>query len=190
MTRSPSPLWIFAYGSLIWSPDFSPAEARRARLPGYARRFCLRSTEYRGTPEAPGLVLGLVPDDGACEGVALRVPDEARRSVLRAVRRREMSSGVYEEIRPLVHLDDGRSVSAVAFAARPQHRDFVSLPIQEKAGIIRRAAGNRGPNLDYLLLTERRLSEMGVEDAYLRDVVRTVSSFDATVKDNVAEHHY
>lgn len=175
MSNPPSPLWIFAYGSLIWSPEFSPAESRCALLPGFARRFCLRSTQYRGTPEAPGLVLGLVPDDGACEGMALRVPDEARRSVLRAVRRREMSSGVYEEIRPLVHLDDGRSVSAIAFAARPQHRDFVSLPIQEKAGIIRRAAGNRGPNLDYLLFTEKRLSEIGVKDAYLQEIVKHAS---------------
>lgn len=175
MTRSPSPLWIFAYGSLIWSPDFSPAEARRARLPGYARRFCLRSTEYRGTPEAPGLVLGLVPDEGSCEGVALRVPDDERRAVIAAVRQREMRSGVYDEIRPLVHLDDGRAVPAIAFAARRDHDQFVTLPVDRKAEIIRNASGSRGPNLDYLLLTERRLSEMGVDDGYLRELVGFVS---------------
>ena len=53
------PVWIFAYGSLIWDPEFSYAESEPALLRGYHRSFCLYSYDYRGTPAQPGLVLGL-----------------------------------------------------------------------------------------------------------------------------------
>ena len=65
--------WIFAYGSLMWDPQVPVAETVVARADGYARSFCMRSIQYRGSVEAPGLVLGLDPcDGGACSGVALR----------------------------------------------------------------------------------------------------------------------
>src|SRR5690606_8238038 len=51
--------WVFAYGSLIWHPDFEFAERHLVRVHGYHRAFCISSTRYRGTPEAPGVVLGL-----------------------------------------------------------------------------------------------------------------------------------
>ena len=56
----PDPLYIFAYGSLIWKPGFDWAERRLAALTGWRRSFCMSSIHYRGTPEAPGLVLALV----------------------------------------------------------------------------------------------------------------------------------
>ena len=46
--------WVFGYGSLMWDPGFGPVETVKARLEGYSRSFCLRSTRYRGTEEAPG----------------------------------------------------------------------------------------------------------------------------------------
>ena len=75
-------LWVFAYGSLIWDPGFPFEEARPALLRGYHRAFCLYSTRYRGTPERPGLVLGL-DRGGACRGVAFRVPGRHAAEVLR-----------------------------------------------------------------------------------------------------------
>ena len=65
-------LWVFAYGSLTWDPGFPFEEARPALLRGYHRAFCLYSTHYRGTPERPGLVLGL-DRGGACRGIAYRI---------------------------------------------------------------------------------------------------------------------
>ena len=66
--------WVFGYGSLMWQPGFDVAEARMARLVGYKRAFALSSVHYRGTPERPGLVLGLDwSPAAACTGMALRI---------------------------------------------------------------------------------------------------------------------
>jgi len=46
---STEPVWIFAYGSLMWDEDFLRAETETALLRGYHRSFCLYSYDYRGT---------------------------------------------------------------------------------------------------------------------------------------------
>ena len=66
------PLWVFGYGSLMWNPEFPHTDRRMALLHSYHRRFCVYSHRYRGTPEKPGLVLGL-DHGGSCHGVAFEV---------------------------------------------------------------------------------------------------------------------
>src|SRR5215470_16603979 len=94
--RADHDLWVFAYGSLMWRPAFAFAEARRARLTGYHRAFCIYSVHHRGTPERLGLVLGL-DRGGVCEGVAYRVPATDAVAVRAYLRAREQVSGVYRE---------------------------------------------------------------------------------------------
>ncbi len=72
------PLWVFAYGSLMWNPGFAVRETRPARLHGFHRAFCIYSEHYRGTPEKPGLILGLLAG-GSCRGLAHRLPSEGLR---------------------------------------------------------------------------------------------------------------
>ena len=72
MTTGAHDLWVFGYGSLMWRPGFAYEEAQHARLTGYRRCFCIYSVYHRGTPERPGMVLGL-DRGGACEGIAYRV---------------------------------------------------------------------------------------------------------------------
>ena len=65
-------LWVFGYGSLMWRPGFAYARRCKATLRGWRRSLCVFSHVYRGSPERPGLVLGL-DRGGACQGVAFEV---------------------------------------------------------------------------------------------------------------------
>src|SRR2546423_14522703 len=95
-------LWVFAYGSLIWRPGFTHAERLPARLIGAHRALCVYSFVHRGTPERPGLVLGL-DHGGTRRGVASRVTARRRADTLASLRERAQANSVYlERVRPVV----------------------------------------------------------------------------------------
>src|SRR6266849_8927119 len=87
-------MWVLGYGSLMWSPCFSYGEKRLARVHGYHRALCILSSRYRGTPDKPGLVMGLCPG-GSCWGMAFRVQAGHAKDVLDALWKREMLNNVY-----------------------------------------------------------------------------------------------
>src|SRR5260370_18315117 len=87
-------LWVFAYGSLMWRPDFPFVERLEARLIGAHRALCVYSFVPRGTPQRPGLVLGLDPGR-TCPGVAFRVSPTARPGTLAYPRARVQVPSVY-----------------------------------------------------------------------------------------------
>ena len=78
---NPDDVWVFAYGSLMWTPGFEHLEVRPALLRGYHRAFCIYSRHAWGTDERPGLVVGLLPG-GSCRGRALRVAADRKAAVL------------------------------------------------------------------------------------------------------------
>src|SRR5690606_34730671 len=90
----PGDVWFFAYGSLMWDPGFEPADVRSALLRGWHRAFCVSSVIYRGTPQAPGLTLGL-DRGGSCRGRALRIAADRRDAVLDYIAEREMPEEIY-----------------------------------------------------------------------------------------------
>ncbi|UYV38476.1 gamma-glutamylcyclotransferase [Rhodobacteraceae bacterium D3-12] len=169
-------MWVFGYGSLIWNPGFETQERVIARLPGYARTFCMRSVHYRGTPESPGLVLALDQYEGhVCEGVALRVSDEAQDEVLAYLRERELVSYAYKEMRLQVILADGRIEEAISYVVDPDHVQYCGgLDLEEQARIIATAQGEKGPNHEYLINTQSHLTELGIHDPEIDWLARRV----------------
>ena len=87
--RDSADVLVFAYGSLIWNPAIHVAERIAAHVPGWRRSYCLQVKMGRGTPENPGLMLGLAAGDG-CTGVALRVAADQVAAELDILWRREM----------------------------------------------------------------------------------------------------
>jgi glutathione-specific gamma-glutamylcyclotransferase len=164
MAADPEPLWIFAYGSLMWRPDFTFAERHRASLDGYRRALCIWSHHYRGTPAAPGLVFGLAPG-GTCLGVAFGIAAEHRAATLAAVRARELVTHVYREVTVSVGLADGRTVSATTYIADVGHAQYAgALDEAAMLPIVRTASGVSGRNLAYVTNTRDHLRDLGVED--------------------------
>jgi cation transport protein ChaC len=165
-------MWVFAYGSLIWRPGFEHSGRHRALLRGWHRSFCLWSHYYRGTPERPGLVLGL-DRGGACHGVAFKVPGAQAAEVLRYLDERELPDGrevvYHRRVVPVrVSEAEGRVVPAVTYVVNRASRHYVpKLDAARAAAVIAQGAGLTGTNRDYLLNTLAHLAEIGVRDAGL-----------------------
>ena len=160
---------MFGYGSLIWRPGFVHEQAHPALLRGFHRRFCLWSRLYRGTPEAPGLVLGL-DRGGACRGLAFRVAAPQAAEVLAYLEERENPRGetvYHRRLLPVRLLDSGRVVTAVTYIANRAHQAYCRPPAEEAARAIARGVGTTGPNRDYLLNTVSHLKALGVRDSAL-----------------------
>lgn len=159
-------LWVFAYGSLMWDPDFPYVESRLALLRGYHRSFCIWSGRYRGTPAQPGLVLGL-DRGGACRGIAYRVAAARVPEAIALLWDREMRRLTYQPRLVRVTHDAG-AVAALTFTADPRRSSYAGrLTDRVAAARIAACSGERGPNLQYLANTLRHLDALGLHDARL-----------------------
>ncbi|OSQ46322.1 gamma-glutamylcyclotransferase [Thalassospira sp. MCCC 1A01428] len=166
--------WVFGYGSLLWRPGFTCEERAQALLRDYHRSFCIYSHHYRGTPENPGLVLGLSAG-GQCHGMAFRVKPENWPMVKAYLDERELVTNTYIPADVDVELADGRHVIAHTYVADPAHPQYAgNLPMREAAEIITAAYGNVGPNLEYLENTVCHLDQMGIVDPPLHDLMDLV----------------
>jgi len=175
----PSDIWIFAYGSLMWNPDFPHIESEPAYLRGWHRAFCVSSVRYRGTPDHPGLVLGL-DRGGSCRGVAFHVAHADMEAVLATVDARELITGVYQRREVSVQIGEpthGRIATAWAYVTDRRHAQYVGrLELVDKARRILGACGNSGTNRDYLDNTLAHLTALGIRDPYLQKLKAEVDA--------------
>ncbi len=166
-------LWVFAYGSLMWSPDFAFAERKAGRVHGYHRSLCILSSRYRGTPDKPGLVMGLCPG-GSCRGMAFRVQAGQAKEVLDTLWKREMLNKVYTPKFVPVSIVGAQRVHALAFIADTKHRQFVDeLDLEGRARLVAQGIGQRGRCVDYIRNTLDHMRELGVHDPHLTRILET-----------------
>ncbi len=155
----------------MWRPHFPHVEARRALLRGYHRALCVYSVRYRGTPERPGLVLGL-ERGGSCLGRAYRVAAENADEVTAYLDGRELVTRVYAPKFVNVRLVGGECVPAYVFLARRDHSQYAGrLPAERTAELLVKGHGLEGSGLDYLRNTIAHLDEMGIRDGPLHRIL-------------------
>jgi len=170
--RSPEDLWIFGYGSLMWRPGFEFVEQVPARLIGEHRALCVYSFDHRGTPEKPGLVLGL-DRGGTCRGVAFRVAAARRDDTVNYLRGREQTTHVYREVMRSVWLEnDARErVAALAYVVDRGHVQYAGrLSLAEQLRYVRQGHGRSGNNRDYVLSTVKSIEAQGFRDSQLHQL--------------------
>jgi len=175
--HGPGPIWVFAYGSLLWSPAGNVAERRRATARDWQRSFCLEIRCWRGSPAQPGLMMGLTRG-GTCEGMAQRLPDAERHAGLVKLLRREIDNDDdLDAVRWIeVETPEG-TLPALAFWADPrQSSSFVQYNLREIARILARACGHVGSGAEYLQKTVTQLEELGIRDPYLWRLQELVAS--------------
>ncbi|MGH6894325.1 MAG: gamma-glutamylcyclotransferase, partial [Dongiaceae bacterium] len=145
-----------------------------ATLYGYHRAFCITSTHYRGSPERPGLVLGL-DRGGQCLGRLYRIGPTDAADVADYLHQRELITGCYVPKQVTLRLQDGRRAQGLTYVADRTHYQYAGkLGDREIAHTIRHAAGAMGGNRDYLRSTVQHLEEMGIADCSLHRILRLV----------------
>jgi glutathione-specific gamma-glutamylcyclotransferase len=165
-------LWVFGYGSLMWRPGFEFVEQVPARLIGEHRALCVYSFDHRGTPEKPGLVLGL-DRGGACRGIAFRVAAKRRDDTIEYLRGREQTTHVYREVMRSVWLENEarERVSALTYVVDRGHVQYAGrLSTAEQLRCVRQGHGRSGNNRDYVLSTVRSIEAQGFRDPQLHQL--------------------
>lgn len=169
-------MWIFAYGSLIFRPDFAYTARRRAYVPGYTRRFWQGSPDHRGVPEAPGRVVTLIEDPAAwCGGCAYQLDAREADVVMAALDHREQAGFVRRAL-PLSETPAGDVFAhGITYIAGPDNAHYLG-PLDEVA-IAREVATRRGPsgpNVDYVRALHDALRSLEVDDPHVAAIVRAL----------------
>ena len=161
--------WVFGYGSLMWRPGFPHLAAEPALIHGHHRALCIFSHIYRGTPEKPGLVMGL-DHGGSCHGMAFRVDPASWEATVAYLREREQVMSVYIEVtRPVRLLRQGhRAVLALTYLVDTAHPQYAGdLSEMDTLRLVRQGSGQTGSCRDYVLATRDHLTAIGIHDARL-----------------------
>jgi len=170
------PIWLFAYGSLIWKPEVPHEEERVASAHGWHRSFSLRMTRWRGTADRPGLMLGL-DRGGACKGLALRLPQGDPREQLGKLLRREMTQKPATYTPRWLKLSTAEGpLRGLAFVINRQGRAYAGpLDDAEVASTLADACGHWGSGADYLHNVVINLERHGIHDSHLWHLQRLVA---------------
>ena len=171
------PIWVFAFGSLIWRPGFEVAELRRATASGWHRSFCLELTRWRGTPALPGLMLAL-QSGGRCNGVVLRLPEDEVAEIVNQLVQREITVSEDAGMARWITVSTANGpLKALVFWAGPKGAGILhGLPLETVAWKLAHACGHYGSSAEYLYQTVAKLEEHGIRDRNLWRLQKLVAA--------------
>jgi glutathione-specific gamma-glutamylcyclotransferase len=164
-------VWLFGYGSLMWNPAMHFSETCGGRVLGWHRKYCLWLEAGRGTPESPGLMLGL-DRGGSAAGALFRVPADQVHTELLLPFRRELFTHSYDPRWVSVATPKG-VIRAVTFVVNREAMGYVRhLDMESVAHHVATASGALGSCMEYLHHTLEALEALGLDDRMLRQVYR------------------
>lgn len=174
--HSPDTLWVFAYGSLIWNPEFDYEDVVQATAHGWHRSFCLKLTRWRGTRELPALMLAL-DRGGICKGNAYLLPKQNHKAQIVRLLEREIDANPPTNVPRWIDISTDRfDLKALTFIADPDGPAYAGkLPTEEVAWILARAAGHWGSSAQYLYNTFNMLESSGIQDDSIRELQALVA---------------
>lgn len=166
-------IWLFGYGSLIWKPELPFIQAQPARIEGYVRRFWQGSEDHRGTPQAPGRVVTLVPDaQNHCYGAAYLVSNDDIEQTFAQLDHREKNG--YSRLTLSLQLgaeaapEKLKTVTGITYIANENNEAYRGpAPIEQIAKEIFHSVGPSGTNIEYLLELAEALRTRAIDDPHI-----------------------
>ena len=176
MTTHSAKTWVFGYGSLIYKVDFPYQQREPASIVGWERRFWQGSHDHRGTPDAPGRVVTIVPSPGAvCRGMAYLVNYE----VFEHLDHREKNG--YERCPVSLTMEDSDfTVDGLTYVADGSNHAYLgSIPLPDLAAQVSRSRGPSGSNTEYALQLAEALRQLGADDPHVFALEALLKSINA-----------
>ena len=171
--KPPEDIWIFAYGSLVWRPEFPYSERHPAYIDGWTRRFWQGSPDHRGTPQALGRVVTLVRDPAArCWGMAYRVAGASRTTALDVLDHRER--GGYERVEVAMFTPGvPAGIAGTTYIATADNPHYLGpAAVEVMVAQIMAGRGQSGSNVDYVVRLAASLVDMGADDPHVAELAR------------------
>lgn len=186
---------LFAYflcnkidGSLIWKAEFPYVRSIRGCVKGWCRRFWQGSIDHRGTQDAPGRVVTLVPAEKICSmgqaypgeslvtwGVGYLIGKSEVEKVLQYLDYRE-KNGYSKVLVDIYEREDAEQPvvrDALIYIASETNRQWLG-PSDEKKMVehIFRSKGPSGSNREYFENLVDSIRSFGIYDAHLEALKR------------------
>lgn len=172
-----APFLLFAYGSLIWKPELQHVASAPAVARGWHRAFCLRMPRFRGTVEAPGLMMAL-DRGGQCRGMVYELPAEDLEGQLGKLFRREFTFKPINNMPRWISVETAsgpaQALTFVINRASPLYAG--RLPLDNVADTLSTACGHWGTGAEYLMNTVAQLESLGIRDRNLWRLQRLVAA--------------
>ncbi|KAK9841428.1 hypothetical protein WJX74_005579 [Apatococcus lobatus] len=179
-------VWIFGFGSLIHKAGFEYAERLVGYIKGYRVVWHQGSTDHRGTPEAPGRVVTILPaeKDRRCWGAAYRLcgSREQQEKTLKYLEWREKQYDQRAKCAFFTTEDDAkpRVQRATVFIATSNMKTnplyLGPAALEDIAQQISTACGPSGDNCDYVYALAESYLKMGLHDEELEALASRVQA--------------